>query len=161
MKNTKAGAVDPERLKIAPQKHFLYAKQYGERLRELLRLSRANGIEPVLITQPLACGAGIDPATGVNLETFVSTTLWWKEFANCREHWEALELYNQETRKAGKEERVVVVDLANELPKDSRLFSDIMHYTDLGQYLIADIIYKDTCKDLIKFSSDTYNGTCP
>jgi hypothetical protein len=38
--------------------------------------------------------------------------------------WQAMELYNDTTRRASAAARVRLIDLAREMPKDSRYFSD-------------------------------------
>ena len=54
--------------------------------------------------------------------------------------WGRLVLYNDVTRRVAGEHHVTLVDLARELPKDSRLFYDFMHYTNDGAARVGDII---------------------
>jgi hypothetical protein len=44
-----------------------YIPAYTSRVRELVRRSRANGIEPILITQPVLLGPVVDDVRGVRL----------------------------------------------------------------------------------------------
>ena len=55
--------------------------------------------------------------------------------------WAYLELYNDVTRSIGAEHNVLVIDLANQLPKSSRYFRDFVHYNNEGAEKIAEIIY--------------------
>jgi len=114
---------------------------YGGRLREIVAVSRANGIEPVLLTQPLLVGeqSDIDPSTGVNLGTIEV-----RAGNNGVVEWRRTELYNDVTRRVAGELKVALVDLARELPKDSRYYYDFMHYTNEGAArvgaLVADVL---------------------
>ena len=54
--------------------------------------------------------------------------------------WEVLELYNDVVRQRGREAGVLVIDLAREMPKNSTYYYDLMHYTNAGAALVADIV---------------------
>jgi lysophospholipase L1-like esterase len=115
---------------------------YRSRVRELVRASRAHGIEPVLLTQPALYGADRDDVTGVNLR--------WIEVDAKRQiygglAWRILEEYNDVVREVGRAEGVLVVDLARELPKSSRLFYDFVHFGDEGARQVAAIIAPPLC----------------
>jgi lysophospholipase L1-like esterase len=114
-----------------------YLKSYAIRLTKLIELSRKNNIEPVLITQPYLLGKGIDDRTRVDLATVEANSS-----ANGELAWEILELYNDVVRKVGQDHQVLVIDLARELPKSSRIFYDYFHYTNEGSVEIANIIYQ-------------------
>ncbi|MEJ2672052.1 MAG: hypothetical protein P8168_07605, partial [Deltaproteobacteria bacterium] len=92
-------------------------------------------ITPVLVTQPVLYGNKVDPATGVDLaHKFVAKDM------NGATAWEVLELYNDVTRRVGRAHGVLVIDLARRMPKDSRYYYDLMHYTNSGAQEVADII---------------------
>lgn len=110
-------------------------KGYEKRVKKMIELCRDNGMEPILVTQPALYGAGFDPVTGVDLGLVQYRSGW-----NGRLGWEILELYNETTRKIGKDNRVLVIDLANQMPKDSRLYYDMMHFTEEGASMVADLI---------------------
>lgn len=101
---------------------------FRKRLDSLIEQTRALGIEPVLITQPALWGYGQDPTTGVALGP------------RSGHFWDRLELYNDVTRQLGAERGVTVIDLARQMPKDSRLYYDWMHYTTLGAKVVAEIV---------------------
>lgn len=107
---------------------------YRGRLTELIRTWREAGVEPVLLTQPALFGAQTDPATGVDLATVVVNA---DARINGALAWELLELVNGVTRDVGQETETAVVDLANELPKDSRLFLDFLRFSDAGAEEVA------------------------
>ena len=117
-----------------------FVRGYEERLRQLIAVSKANGIEPVLVTQPLLAGGGIDDVTGVDLSRVRANPI-----ANGKMWWDSLEVYNDITRRVGRENGVVVIDLAHELPKSSRMFYDFVHFNAAGAQQVADIIYAHLC----------------
>jgi hypothetical protein len=122
---------------------------YGKRIREIVTLSRTNGIEPVLLTQPLLVGesSDIDPSTGVNLGT-----LEVRAGNNGVVEWRRVELYNDVTRRIAGELKVTLVDLARQLPKDSRYYYDFMHYTNEGALRVGGLV-ADTLAPLVKARS--------
>ena len=108
---------------------------YASRVAAIVDESRSHGIEPILVTQPGLYGDAVDPATGVDL-----STLQVKGPANGRLWWHVQELYNDVTRQTAKARGVVLVDAARELPKDSRLFYDFMHFTNEGADRLGELI---------------------
>ncbi len=121
-----------------------YLKDYEARLRRIVEVSRGAGIEPVFITQPLLAGFGIDDVTGVDLGRVRTDG----PEQNGKMYWDLLEVYNDVTRRVGRESGILVVDLAREMPKTSRYYYDFIHYTPEGAQAIADIIYKSLCPAL-------------
>jgi len=112
-----------------------YLQPFGERIQALIALSRAHGMEPVFVTQPVLYGQGVDDLTGINLATLrVSKNM------NGEVGWEVLELYNDVVRQRGREAGVLVIDLAREMPKNSVYYYDLMHYTKAGAALVADMV---------------------
>ncbi len=114
-----------------------YLVPYETRLKRLLDIAAANNLQPVLLTQPVLYGNTMDEVTGVNLGNIQVT----KEM-NGEVAWEVLELYNGVTRKVGREAGVPVIDLAAALPKTSRYFYDLMHYTNAGAEQVGEITYR-------------------
>ena len=108
---------------------------FASRVSAIVDESRSHGIEPILVTQPGLYGDGVDPATGVDL-----STLQVKGAANGRLWWRVQELYNDVTRQTSEAHGVVLVDAARELPKDSRLFYDFMHFTNEGAARLGELV---------------------
>ena len=108
---------------------------FASRVAAIVDECRRHGIEPVLVTQPALYGDGIDPATGVDLSTVQTSGA-----ANGRLWWEVLERYNDVTRRTAKERGVFLIDVARELPKDSRIFYDFMHFSNDGAVRLGDIL---------------------
>lgn len=114
---------------------------YERRVNAIVDRTRAAGIEPFLITQPMLLGAGRDDVTGVDLA---------RVHANGPQqsgamYWRPLELYNDVVRRIGRERGVVVIDLARRLPKSSALFYDFTHFTIEGADRVGQIVYEGLC----------------
>ena len=107
------------------QDHYL--QPYRARLEKLLAICREHNIVPVLVTQPVLHGEGVDAASGVDLgHRFVAQDM------DGVTAWQVLELYNDVTREVGREQGVLVIDLAREMPKNPAYYYDLMHYTNAG-----------------------------
>ena len=72
--------------------------------------------------------------------------------------WEVLELYNDVVRQRGREAGVLVIDLAREMPKNSAYYYDLMHYTNAGAALVADIVAAHLTPFLAKKFPAYYQG---
>ena len=131
---------------------------YRSRVRELVRLSRAHGIEPVLLTQPALYGGDRDDVTGVSLR-------WIEVDGKQKLHgglaWRILEEYNDVVRETGASEGVLVVDLARELPKSSRLYYDFVHFADEGAREVAAITARALCPMLARRYPEHARRPCP
>jgi len=81
----------------------------------LVALARGAGIEPVWLTQPALYGDARDVTTGVDLARVKVNGR-----GNGLLEWQLLELHNDVVRALARADNVQVIDLARELPKDSR-----------------------------------------
>jgi hypothetical protein len=136
---------DPGRAARLKQMHARkYLVPYAHRLIALVTACQDQGIEPVLLTQPALYGPAVDPATGVNLGTIKVGR------DNGRLAWEILELYNDVTRQVARQEKISLIDLARELPKDSRYYYDFFHFTNAGAAAAAGIISRDLAPALAR-----------
>lgn len=117
------------------RQHLPYIEGFEQRLRQIVALCRASHIDPVLITQPALFGEAIDPATGVALATVKVNGR-----GNGRLEWSLLERYNDVTRRVAAGSKVLLIDAAREMPKDSRLFYDFLHYTNEGAAALGAIV---------------------
>jgi len=95
---------------------------YRARLCSIIDICKQDNIRPVFITQPLAVDSSSPPGK-------------WKLF------WLELQPYNQTTRKVASEKGIPCIDLAQQLPADSALFYDMLHFTNKGAERVSDIIY--------------------
>ena len=113
----------------------LYLSSFSQRVSKLIETCKKNNIEPILVTQPLLFGEGIDPTTGVDLAT-VKTA----ENQNGRLYWSKLEIYNREVVEIGKRMNTFTIDLAHLMPKNSLYYYDAMHFTYQGCAELAQIM---------------------
>jgi lysophospholipase L1-like esterase len=133
-----------------------YLRPYKARLEKLITICREHNMMPVLLTQPVLYGEGVDTATGVDLgQRFVAQDM------NGATAWQVLELYNDVTREAGRERGVLVIDLAREMPKDSTYYYDLMHYTNAGAAKMAEIIAARLTPVLARKFPGYYQGSAP
>ena len=114
-----------------------YENGYSLRLKNLINVARENNIQPVLLTSPTLYGDTIDDITKVNLGTIKIAN---GENGNIA--WKNLEFFNDVTRAIGSDRNVLVIDLANEMPKSSRYFYDFTHFNNEGSEKISEIVYK-------------------
>ena len=115
------------------QDHYL--RPYRARLEKLMTICREHNIVPVLVTQPVLYGEGVAAARGADLgHRFVAQGM------DGVTAWQVLELYNDVTREVGREQGVLVIDLAREMPKNPAYYYDLMHYTNAGAARMADIV---------------------
>jgi lysophospholipase L1-like esterase len=128
-----------------------YEKGYSLRLKNLIKVSRENNIQPVLLTSPALYGDTIDDITKVNLGTVKIAN---GENGNIA--WKNLEFFNDVTRAVGLDRNVLVIDLANEMPKSSRYFYDFTHSNNEGLKKISEIVYKEL-KPFLENNYDDYS----
>ena len=96
------------------KKYSAFLPSYKVRLQLLVKKCIDNNIIPVLLTQAL-----LD--NGLRFEE--------------------MELYNKTTKEVCAENKILCIDLANELPKDGNYFYDNMHYTNEGAEKVSEIIF--------------------
>ena len=124
-------AVLRERLDVARMRLI---PPYVRRIERLIALCARHQIVPVFLTQPALYGTGVDPVTGVHLETVqVGKT-------NGRAAWLILEMYNHALEETAARHAVTVIPLARQLPKRSDLYYDLVHHTVAGNEAIARIV---------------------
>jgi lysophospholipase L1-like esterase len=108
---------------------------YERRMRALIDTCVAHNIKPVLMTQPMLCGIGIDSATGMNIGKVrivpgVNGELWSRK----------LDLYNQTLKRLAKEYNILCIDLAAMMPKSTLYYYDYVHYTNKGAQKLVELI---------------------
>jgi hypothetical protein len=116
---------------------------YEQRLTTLVAMSREAGSEPVLITQPTLCAMGIDEATGFDFAGVRA-----EPDMNCGALWRLLEIYNDSTRRIGRETGTKVIDLARLLPRHENYFYDMVHFSNSGAAAVAEIVADSLIGDL-------------
>ena len=115
-----------------------FVGRYRDRLQELATATTDAGIQPIFVTQPALYGPGIDPTTGMNLEALTT-----HDGSNSGLKWRTLELYNDALREMAQERELLLVDLATEMPKDSTLYFDWIHFSPAGARQVARIVAQE------------------
>jgi len=108
---------------------------YTQRLKRIVDTCLTNNIQPILITQPMLYGEGKDCQTQVNLATVKIS-----EGYNGLMMWRILEQYNNSTRAIAKDKSIYLVDLALKMPRCSKYFYDICHFTNEGSVKVSEIL---------------------
>jgi len=109
------------------------ADGYTERIRTLVGMVRSWGGLPVLATQPLLLGPGIDPVTGVDLAKVSIDHL------DGLTRWQRLERVNNITRAAARTLGAPLLDIATRLTRSSAYFYDLVHYTEAGAAALGEL----------------------
>ncbi len=125
-----------ERNSLLDEHKSKYLGGYQRRVLELIETTRKSGAMPVLITQPALYGFGKDEPTEVDLGEIAVGAV------NGETQWAILEQYNDVTRSVGREQDVLVIDLAAEMPKNSDLYYDFLHFSNAGAKVVAKIMAK-------------------
>ena len=71
-----------------------------------------------------------------------------KDMENCLLQEKVLELYNDVLRSDSS--RIIVIDLARKMPKDSRYYYDFIHFTNEGAEKVAEILAGELQKTILK-----------
>jgi lysophospholipase L1-like esterase len=135
-----------------------YVPAYASRIADLVARCRTLGVEPVLVTQPALYGNVVDPGTKVFLGTLEVDA---EQQLHGGLAWNLLELYNDALREEGRRSGVLVIDLARELPKDSRLFYDFVHFNNDGSAAVARIVAGHLCPYLASRFPAYVTAECP
>ena len=123
--------------RILDEHRAKYLGGYAQRVAEIVDVCRKNQIEPVLATQPALYGDVVDPTTGIALGSVAVA-----QATNGHVEWQVLELYNDVTRKVSADTGTLLIDLAREIPKDSKYFSDWIHFSNDGATLVGDVVFR-------------------
>lgn len=109
--------------------------QYGQRLDGIMKATKANGIQLILMTQPMLWGNTSDPVTGQFLGDYEITP-----GMSSGLRWELLQAYNQKAVEVALQNQVPVIPLADSLEKSTQYFYDEIHFTPEGCTRISEII---------------------
>ncbi len=150
------GSDDPAAVaRMERRQHEVCLPRYRERLDRLIEMARARSIEPILVTQPALYGEVTDPSTGID----IGPRMVDKWTAALR--WRMLEWFNEVTREVGRERGVLVIDLARDLPKDTRFFYDWVHFGNRGAETVAEILAGALIPFLAERHPDRVIGAAP
>lgn len=118
---------------------------YKTRTDSIITLCNNAGVRPIFVTQPSLFGAFTDSLTGV-----LMTDKWMnnKDLDNCLLQEKILERYNDVLRDDSS--RIVVIDLARLMPKNSAYYYDFIHFTRKGAEKVSEILAEELNKKVLK-----------
>lgn len=134
-KNNDTLQLSEDTMQLALKYQQPMVQAYERRMRAVIDTCLAHNIKPVLLTQPLLTGGGIDTLSGMNLDKVrivrgINGELWARK----------LDLYNHALKRLAKERSLLCIDLAAMLPKSTRYYYDFVHYTNAGTQKIVELI---------------------
>jgi hypothetical protein len=100
-------------------------EQYKNNLKEIIRISKENNIQPVLLTRPYIWNSPDE--------------LWWKYFAPD---------YNSSTIQIAKREGIPVIDVYTYFKDKELYFEDESHFSRMGHMVASVIIYESIFSSL-------------
>ncbi len=124
---------------VVLKKQVSYLAAYRQRITNMLDICKANNVKPILITQPSLLGNYTDSSTMLNIGSKIIPEA--EPITNAALAGSVLELYNDVLRSFGTQ--VKVIDLAAQMPKNSKYYYDFIHYTNSGCNIVAAIIAKE------------------
>lgn len=130
--------------KILEENRNVFIPPYYKRVETIIDFCLKRDIVPVLITQPALVGRGVDPVTGVNLETVKLS-----DALNGKLLRDRLALYNEVLKDIAFRYDIPLIDLFAFMPHSSDYFYDAFHFTNKGAEIVAEIVYKDCVKQSI------------
>jgi lysophospholipase L1-like esterase len=140
-----------------------YLQDFQFRIEEIIRTARKHKIEPILITQPVVYGYGIDVTTGIDLSK-IFVGLGYEDFFSDdqksqltgEKQWQFLEEYNDITRKVAADNSILLIDLAKKMEKNTKYYYDYIHFSKEGSLRVAEIIYEQLCPYLWERESSLF-----
>lgn len=129
--------INRKKVRELKEHHEIYAKHFARRLQELVNMAVENDVVPILITQPSLVGEGKDNVTGYDLEK-----VHYCHESGGKVFWQALEIYNDATRQVSRDNELLLIDLAQDMPKSTDLFYDCVHFTNRGAEIASYLIFE-------------------
>lgn len=111
---------------------------FSRSLATFVAVCRANGITPVLLTQPNRLVENPDELVRHHTEKLERD--FGIDYARYRGLWK---LFNDTIREVGAAQEVEVIDLAAELPREDTFMYDLCHYNNRGSVRVAEIIARE------------------
>lgn len=109
--------------------------EFAMNLQTLIDICKARGITPVLMTQANRITTHPDPVVAAYIGRFGSDTgISYQEFKLVYDS------FNDTIREVGRKNRVLVIDLAKEVPPSREYLYDLVHFNDAGSQLAARLI---------------------
>ncbi|MDD2901865.1 MAG: SGNH/GDSL hydrolase family protein [Syntrophales bacterium] len=112
-----------------------FNREFAMNLQIIIDICKARGITPVLMTQANRITAKPDRVVKDYVDRFGRDSgLSYREFK------ELYDSFNATIRRVGRENQVMVIDLAAEVPPDKKYLYDMVHFNDAGCQYAAGLI---------------------
>ena len=112
-------------------------REFRSNLQMFIDMCRDRQIIPVLLTQPNRLTGNLDPKTWKEVKVMEAMGLSLAEFEDLHA------LFNQAIREVGAANKVLVVDLAREIPSEPEYVYDPVHLTERASKLAARVISRE------------------
>jgi lysophospholipase L1-like esterase len=112
-----------------------FVHEFTMNLQTLVCICQAHEITPILMTQENRITDHPDPVVAAYLGRYGTDT--GLSYARLKELYDA---FNDAIREVGRENHIMVIDLAREIPPDKKYIYDIVHFNDAGSQMAARII---------------------
>ena len=117
--------------KIEVNQDYL-VREFTLNLQTFINICRARGITPVLLTMPSRLKDDPDPLIRRLMQRLEKQNgITYRDFKG------AFDRFNQTIREVAAQNRVLLIDLAQEIPQEKEYMSDVAHYTPAGSRLVA------------------------
>lgn len=110
-------------------------QQFARNLQTFVCICKTQGIVPVLMTQANRVTNTPDPVVAAYIGRFGQDTgIGYEKFK------EIYDAFNEAIRQVGRDNGVMVIDLAKDIPPEKTYLYDLVHFNDAGSKLAASII---------------------
>ncbi len=109
--------------------------EFAMNLQSFVDLCKVRGLAPVLMTQANRITDHPDPVVAAYINRFGRDT-----GLNYRDFKKIYDAFNETIRQIGRQNQVLVIDLAREVPPDKSYLYDMVHFNDKGSRYAAGII---------------------
>ncbi|MGD0217966.1 MAG: GDSL-type esterase/lipase family protein [Desulfobaccales bacterium] len=107
-------------------------REFTYNLQTFINICRARGITPVLMTMPSRLKEDPDPLIRRLMQRLEEQNgITYRDFKG------AFDRFNQTIREVAGQNRVDLVDLAQEIPQEKEYMSDVVHFNPAGSRLVA------------------------
>lgn len=129
-------------LNILLSKHDTSIKKFKSRLEYFASTCSSQNIQPVFVTHPQMFGPYVDERLGIDMSECKLEYMELGGFQVSSDYYiSLLEKYNEAIRTVGKDKNIPVIDLAVEMPQDSKYYFDNILFSIEGQRKVANIMY--------------------
>lgn len=116
----------------------LIENEFRRAVRTFVAVCRIHDVTPVLLTE----ASRLTPTPDAYARDSV-TRAWQAQGVTYAEFQRLHSRLNGVVREVGRDQGVTVIDLAEEIPADGEHFSDVVHFTDQGSAMAAEIIARE------------------